>query len=254
MHVLAHRRRLGHCREHGWREVGRIRRRETHAPDPDHAAHRAEQVGEIVLAVVIAVDGLAKQRDLRRAGAREVYDLMHDVGQLAAALRPARHRNDAEGAPIIAATLHRDERRDRIAADGVDVFVMFPSFELDVRRALATPGLRNQLGQATITVRADHQIDLRHTLEQFGAETLRHTAHHTQHVTWALVAFQLSHASQNPLLRVIAHRTGVHEQYVRLGGIVRAHVALTAQDAEHQLGVRDVHLAAVGLDVNAAHR
>jgi len=28
------------------------------------------------------------------------------------------------------------------------------------------PGPRNQLGQATIPVRADHQIDLRHTLEQ----------------------------------------------------------------------------------------
>ncbi len=179
---------------------------------------------------------------------------MHDVRQLAAPLGPARHRNDAEGAPIIAAALHRDERRDRIAADRRDVFVVFPPLERDVGPALPVAGARDQLGQAAVAVWSDDEIDLRHTLEQFGAETLRHASHDAQHITGALVAFQLPHASENTLLRMIAHRTGIHEQHVRLGGVFRAHVALTAQDTEHQLGIRDIHLAAVGLDVNAAHR
>ncbi len=131
---------------------------------------------------------------------------------------------------------------------------MFPPLERDLGGALATPGTLDQLGQTAVAVGSDDEIHLRDTLEQLGAKTLRHASHDTQHISRALVAFQLPHASQDPLLRVIAHGTGIHEQHVRLGGIGGAHVARTAQDTEHQLGIRDVHLAAVGLDVNAAHR
>jgi len=130
---------------------------------------------------------------------------------------------------------------------------MFPSPELDIGAALAGPGLRDQLRQAAIAIGSDHEIDLGNSLEQFGAETLGHAAHHTQHIAGTLVAFQLTHASQHPLLRVIAHGAGIDEQHIGVGRIFRTHVARTAQDAEHQLGIRDVHLAAVGLDVNAAH-
>ncbi len=131
---------------------------------------------------------------------------------------------------------------------------MLPAFERDIGRALAVPGARDQLREAAIAVGPDDEIDLWHTLEQLGPEPLRHASHDAQHIAGPLVALQLSHPPQHPLLRVIADRAGVHEQHVRLGRIGGAHVSFTPQDAEHQLGVGDVHLAAVGLDVDAPHR
>jgi len=190
-----------------------------------------------VLAVVIAVDRLPKKRDLGGALIGKPPDLPNHIGQLAAPLWPARHRNDAERAPIIAAALHRHESRDRVAADRRNVFVVLPALERDVSRTLAGARVRDQLGKPAVAIRTDDEVDLRDPLQQFGTEPLCHASHHAKYVAGTLVAFQLAHPSQDPLLRVIAHRARVHEQHVRLGGIVRAHVPGTGQDAEHQLGV-----------------
>jgi hypothetical protein len=62
---------------------------------------------------------------------------------------------------------------------------------------------------------------------------------------------QLAHAADHPLLGVLTHRAGVHQHDVGLGRIVGASVARAAEDTEHQLGVGHVHLAAVGLDIDA---
>src|SRR5205823_12351805 len=99
---------------------------------------------EVVLAVPVAVDRLAKERDLRRAARREALDLAHHVLQLAAPLGATRHRNNAEGAPIIAATLDRHERRHGSAPHRRYVLVMLPALELDRRGALARPGAGDQ--------------------------------------------------------------------------------------------------------------
>src|SRR2546425_7891892 len=40
----------------------------------------------------------------------------------------------------------------------------------------------------------------------------------------------------------------------RLARVGRTDVTLPREDAEHQLGIRDVHLTAVGLDIDARHR
>ena len=65
---------------------------------------------EIVRAVMVRVDGLTKQCDLRDPARHQLPGLAHHVGQATAPLRTPRRRNYAERAPIIAATLHRDER------------------------------------------------------------------------------------------------------------------------------------------------
>ena len=64
---------------------------------------------------------------------------------------------------------------------------------------------------------------------------------------------QLAHAADDPLLGVVPHRAGVDQHDIGLGRIVRAHVAFAPEHAEHELGVGHVHLAAVGLDVDALH-
>src|SRR5207249_9933068 len=66
------------------------------------------------------------------------------------------------------------------------VLVMLPALELDLRGALPRARPRDQLGEPAVAVRPDHQIDLRHPLEQPRPETLRHAADHAQHVAPAL--------------------------------------------------------------------
>src|SRR5205814_2235362 len=70
-----------------------------------------KSVGEVVLAVSADVDRLANNRDIRPAARRAAHNLTHHILQLAAPSRATRPRNDAEAAPIIAAPLHRHDRR-----------------------------------------------------------------------------------------------------------------------------------------------
>jgi len=207
-----------------------------------------------MLAVVITVDCLAKQRDLGGSARGESSDFADHVGEFAAALRAPRHRNNAERALIIAAALHRHECRDCIVAHGGHVFVVLPFLERDFGGPLTVARASDQLRQATVAIRPDDEVHLRNALEQLGTEPLGHAADDAEHVAWPLVALQLAHAAEYALLGVVPDGAGVHEQHIGQGGIVRAHVSLASQDAEHQLGIRDVHLAAVGLDVDARHR
>jgi hypothetical protein len=126
--------------------------------------------------------------------------------------------------------------------------------EPDVGRSppLLRPG--DQLGEAAVAVGADDEVHLGHALEQRGAPALRHAAHHAEHGPGPLEALQQSQTPQDPLLRVVAHRTGVDEHHVRFRGVRGADVAMRPEQPDHELGVGDVHLAAVGLDVNARHR
>ncbi len=67
-------------------------------------------------------------------------------------------------------------------------------------------------------------------------------ADHAEDGALALVALQLADAAEDPLLGVVAHRTGVDEDHVGLvGGRHRDH-PLAPQDAGHELGVGHVHL------------
>ncbi len=220
---------------------------------PLDRADGAEQVGEIVLAVVIAVDRLPEQRHFGGAARGEGLDLPHHVLEPPAPLGAPGERHDAEGAAVVAAALYRDERRRALFAHRRHVFVVLPVAKLDVGGTLAVARPVDQLRQVAIGVRPDDQVDLRDALEQDGAEPLGHAADHAEHVPGALVALQLAHAPDDPLFGVVPHRAGVHQHHIGLGRMVRAHVALAPEDAEHELGVRDVHLAAVGFDVDAFH-
>ena len=65
---------------------------------------------------------------------------------------------------------------------------------------------------------------------------------------------QLPEQREHLLLRLLAHRAGVEQQQVRGGRVVRGLVpARLAQHVRHAGGVVLVHLAAVGLEVDAGH-
>jgi hypothetical protein len=202
---------------------------------------------------VVAVDCLAEEGDFGRATLGEGGDLANYILQAAAPLGPARVWDDAESAAVIAASLYRNEGRRTLFAHGRDVFVVLPGAELGIGAALARTRHPDQVGEVAVGVRAHHQVHPRHPLEQRGAEALGHAADHAQDVARALVALQLAHSADHPLLGVVAHGTGVHQHDVGVGRIVGARVARAVEESEHQLRVRDVHLAAVGFDVDPFH-
>ena len=105
--------------------------------------------------------------------------------------------------------------------------------------------------QIPVRIGADDQIHPWHLLEQRGAQPLRHAADDAEHPAGALVPLELAHPADHPLLGVVADRAGVDQHDIGVRRLLGADVALTAEQAEHQLGVGHVHLAAVGLDVDA---
>ena len=78
--------------------------------DATQAAARASRRGRPVLAV-IGVDVLPDQRDLAHAGVGEVAHFVEDLLDRPRDFRAARVGHDAEGAELVAAFLHGDERR-----------------------------------------------------------------------------------------------------------------------------------------------
>jgi hypothetical protein len=66
------------------------------------------------------------------------------------------------------------------------------------------------------------------------------------------VPLELAEAPDHALLRVVADRAGVDEDDVSTVRRVDGLVAVLGQAAAHQLGIADVHLAPVRLDVDGA--
>src|SRR5882724_8223794 len=64
---------------------------------------------------------------------------------------------------------------------------------------------------------------------------------------------KFAQATDDALLGVVAHGTGIHEDDVRSLGVFRMDVAGSRELPEHQLGVRDIHLAAVRFEVDGRH-
>jgi hypothetical protein len=112
-----------------------------------------------------------------------------------------------------------------------------------------------EIGQAPVGVGTDHEVE-RRAPEQTIAEVLRHAAGEADlHVRAApLVARQITETAEDPLLGVLADRTGVEQNHVRRVGILCGGIAGARQVATDQLRVRQVHLAAVGFDIDARHR
>ena len=59
---------------------------------------------------------------------------------------------------------------------------------------------------------------------------------------------------EHALLGLLAHGAGVDQDEIGAGRIVGARVPAAIEQPQHQVGVRDIHLAAVGFDVNRGHR
>ena len=68
----------------------------------------------------------------------------------------------------------------------------------------------------------------------------------------ALCSAQHARAREHPLFGPFAHGAGVEQDQVGARRVQGPRVAGAVQHPQHQLGVGDVHLAAIGLDVDLA--
>ena len=249
-HLLALRYRADHSLAH----VARVGRGEPDAEQPLDSIGGAKEVGEVAFPVSVGVDGLAEEHDLLESLCDGALHLSDQVGKRQAPLAAAGVGHHAVGAELVAAALHRDPGAHAAAAPGLEVAVGLVAIQARVGDG-PMGGAPQQLGEVPVTVRADHEVEDRRMVEQARAQVLRHAARHPHHQAGAprLEARELAQAPEHPLLGVLADRTGVDEDGVGVLGGARDRHAGSFQDTSHELAVRLVHLAAVGLEEHALH-
>ncbi len=127
-------------------------------------------------------------------------------------------------------------------------------------RALAGAGALQGLRQAVVALRADHQVDglrPRQDLAPFG---LRNATGDSDQGVAALGAARLLDRTQPPDFRIdlfgrlFADVAGVEQHQVGVFGRCRLAIAFDRQCLGHARRIVDVHLTAIGLDVDLALR
>ena len=130
---------------------------------------------------VVGVDVLAQQRDLAHAVVGEAAGLGLHVGDGPRELGAARVGHDAEGAELVAALLHGQERRHapwRGARSGSGANLSSSGKPVSTMLRRVRPGAGDQIAQLVIALRADDQIDHRRAARDLGALGLGDAAGH----------------------------------------------------------------------------
>src|SRR3982750_2936833 len=169
MHVLAAGLRLGDRTYHRLAEIIRMRTGEPQPPHPLHRSHRSQQVGEVVAAIEVRVDGLTEEHDLRYAGRDRCLRFANYFGELPAALGTAGGRNDAVGASVVAAALDRNPGLHAVEPPRSEVLVVLLEVEVGRRRARAPSGALDQRRQLAVAIGTDHETDVLHAIQKLGA-------------------------------------------------------------------------------------
>src|SRR5262249_5565637 len=153
-------------------------------------------------------DRLPEQLDLLVAARRQRTRLAQHLARSRAALAPARVRDHAEGAELVAAALDGDAADDaaRALARGVEPLVGLEAIQLRVGHGAAAARALDVIGQAPVAVGAHHHVDVGRALPDAVLEVLGHAAGDTQdHVGPLLVAGQLAGPRVDALLGLLAH-------------------------------------------------
>src|SRR3954468_3249075 len=87
-------------------------------------------------------------------------------------------------------------------------------------------------------------------LENLGSQSLSHAASHADNRVLLHPALHFAKTTDHPLFGVIANRAGVQENDVSIVRSIGLVIAGRDHFAKHKLGVADIHLAAVGLNIN----
>src|SRR5579862_6584242 len=244
-------------------ELERMRSREADALNARNARHVMDERREIDPRSVghragKGVDVLSEKGHLNHALRGERAHLLEHRVEGPADLLATCIGHDAEAA-VLAAALHhghvgacafRPRRRQPIE------LLDLGKAHVD-HRAAALAALGEHVCKPMKSLRAEHEVDERGALGYRVALLARYTAADTdQHPRpLSLERAPLTEQREHLLLRLLANRARVHEQYVRLGGVVGWLKARSlAQHVRHPGGVVLVHLTAEGFDeVVAGH-
>ena len=175
----------------------------------------------------------------------------------------ARVGHDTERAEFVAAFLHRDKSRNAARANCRrarcgEVIELVVNRKIGVDRGAVPLGARQQVGQAMITLRAEHQIDRGRAADNFFALGLRHAAGDCDDHPAPLRnrrLFQTAHTAKlgvDLLGRLLADMAGVEDDQVGIVGARSLDVASRRQGVGHAPRIINVHLAAERLDVELA--
>ncbi len=109
------------------------------------------------------------------------------------------------------------------------------------------------VGDVVEPLGADDEVEVGEGIEKVSAAVLGHAAEDADEKARvaALVLEEMAGLAEGLLLGLVAHGTGVEEDDVGVGLIVDDGVAAVAEHGGDGLGVAGVHLAAVGLEVDA---
>ena len=266
MQVPAHLWQMLHRLEEARREMPRMGAREPDALDARDGVHRFEEPCEVARRIVgrlVVIDDLAEQLHLAMAGRRRLPDFRHDVGLRPHSLVPARVRDDAEAAELVAPLDDGHQRLDRIAAsrDAERKGDVIVRVQIDEGRdGASSRGARllDQHRQAPNRLRAHDDVgDAGQPREDAWALLLGHAAGNGHDGIVALLGRHLAQLPQprvQLLFRALADAAGVDDHDVGVGGVLRRLEARLLEQPRHALGVVRVHLAAERLDeVFASH-
>jgi hypothetical protein len=212
---------------------------------------------------VIGVDVLSDQRDLAHPGVDEALRFGDDFRRRTRHLRAARIGHHAEGAELVAAFLHGHERGDAARADRRagrrhQMIELVFGRKLGVDHAALAFGARHEFGQPVVALRAEYHVDDGGAANDLLALGLRHAAGHCDQHAAAVArrAFlERAHAAElriDLLGGLFADMACVEDEQIDVFGAGGFHVSFARQRVGHTMGIVDVHLATVGLDVQLA--
>ena len=231
-------------------EVDWIGRGEAYALDAGDLCDRAEEVCKVDLFVAVGVHGLAEEGELLEAHLGELVGLTEHLAGRGSTLAAAGIGDDTEGAELVAAALDGDPAGDAFGAGGRDALVGLALVEPDIEDGVALACATDKFREAAVGIGANDEVDVGGLVEDLLLEVLRHAASDADDEIGVAVleASELRGASVDALFGLFAHGAGVHEDEI---GLVESRGGLVAdrgERAEDELGVGDIHLAAVGLD------
>src|SRR5436305_7647501 len=160
MHMLAESLRLRHRGDYALAEVVWMRTGEAEPFDATYRSHRPHQVGEVVPAIEVGIDRLAKQYNFRNSRRDRRLSLANHFGKLTTALGPASGGHDAVCALVVAAALHRNPRLHTVEPAWRKIFVVLVEIELDSGRSHAGPRTVDQRRKLAISVWPDDQTQV----------------------------------------------------------------------------------------------
>jgi len=248
--------------------VARMTRSVAHALDSGDRNDATQEIRKrrrpaALTRAVISVDVLADQRDFAHAGGGEPLDLVNDAGDGTRRFGAPRVGNDAERAELVAALLHGYESGDAATARcrcrrrrHVIELVVDREFGVDHFGATLRPGEKRR--QPVVILRPDHDVDERCAADDLLALGLRHASRHRDDYVAAVerrLSLEKAEAAKlgiDLLGRLLADVTGIEDDEVGVVGGRRRGEIPACQEVGHTIGIVDVHLTAVGFDVDFA--